>query len=125
MHVSIAGPVSQAHAALESRGTPPAELLAPDIYDSWVRSVAYGLDTRHPPAIERASAATLKGELERHQLVRGLALAEMQTLHQQISGSNFLIAFATPEGLLLDVVADQSFAEQPHAARIRDRKSVV
>ena len=119
MHFAVTGSISQAHACLEARGIPPAELLAPDVYDSWVRSLAHGLDMRRPPLIEMASAATLKREQERHSLVRGLALAEMQTLHQQISGSNFLIAFATPEGLLLDIVADKSFAESPQASRIR------
>ncbi|HEX3422733.1 MAG TPA: sigma-54-dependent Fis family transcriptional regulator, partial [Sphingomicrobium sp.] len=32
---------------------------------------------------------------------------------------NFLIAFATPEGLLLDIVADKSFADTPEAKNIR------
>ena len=119
MHFSVTGAMSQAHIALETKGVPPAELLAPDIYDSWVRSVGYGLDMRRPPSIEMVSPAVFKSEQERHSLVRGLALAEMETLHHQISGSNFLIAFATPDGLLLDVVADKSFAESPHAKRIR------
>ena len=119
MHFSVAGPLSQAHSLLESSGSPPAELLTPDIHASWLRSLAHGLDTRRPPAVEMASAATLKSEQEKHSLVRGLALAEMQTLHQQISGSNFLIAFATPDGLLLDVVADKSFSESEQASRIR------
>ena len=43
----------------------------------------------------------------------------MRTLHEQIAGSNFLIAFATPEGLLLDIVADKSFADTPEAKNIR------
>ena len=58
-------------------------------------------------------------------LLRGLALAEMRTLHDQIAGSNFLIAFATPEGLLLDIVADKSFADTPEAKNIRPGKSLV
>ncbi len=124
MHFSVTNPMSPApmspaHVTLGARGSPPAELLAPDIYDSWVRCVDYGLDMLKPPPIEMASAAVLKTEQDRHNLVRGLALAEMQTLHQQISGSNFLIAFATPEGLLLDFVADTSFAQSAHASRIR------
>jgi transcriptional regulator of acetoin/glycerol metabolism len=66
-----------------------------------------------------ASPGVLRSEQEQRVLLRGLALAEMRTLHDQIAGSNFLIAFATPEGLLLDMVADKSFAETPEAENIR------
>ena len=51
--------------------------------------------------------------------MRGLALAEMHSLHQQIAGSNFLIAFANPDGLLLDFVSDRSFDDASDAASIR------
>ena len=37
--------VERARAALESEGVPPADFLAPDIYDSWMRCIAYGLDS--------------------------------------------------------------------------------
>ena len=43
----------------------------------------------------------------------------MHTLHQQIAGSNFMIAFATAEGLLLDIISDPSFSEASNAANIR------
>jgi sigma-54 dependent transcriptional regulator, acetoin dehydrogenase operon transcriptional activator AcoR len=46
-------------------------------------------------------------------------LAEMHSLHQQIAGSNFMIAFATPEGILLDFVSDRSFEDASGAASIR------
>jgi len=119
MQLSVAERASQAHAILRQRGTLPNNLLAVDIYDSWLRCVALGLDASRPPPIDFASPGSLRSEHEQHVLVRGLALAEMQTLHQQIAGSNFLIAFATPEGLLLDVVADKSFSDTPDAKNIR------
>ena len=119
MQISITGQMSEAHRKLERLGKPPADLLAPDIYESWLRCIALGLDTRRPPPLQMESPGILRYEQERNVLVRGLALAEMQTLHQQIAGSNFLIAFATPDGLLLDVVADKSFADSPDAAAIR------
>ncbi len=52
-------------------------------------------------------------------LVRGLALAEMHTLHQQIAGSNFMIAFGSPSGMLLDIVSDKSFDDTADAAGIQ------
>src|SRR6516164_2333163 len=119
MELSLAERNSRAHAMLLHDGVVPANLLAVDIYDSWMRCVTLELDPHRPPETEIASAGRLRSERERHALVRGLAMAEMQTLHQQIAGSNFLIAFATPEGLLLDVVADQSISGAPDAKCIR------
>ena len=104
--------------ALEQRGA-PAEILTVDIYDSWMRCISLGLDTRRPPAPEFVSPAVLRQEQQRCSLVRGLALAEMHTLHQQISGSNFMIALANAEGLLLDIISDQSFNAASDAVSIR------
>jgi transcriptional regulator of acetoin/glycerol metabolism len=105
--------------ALEQRGAPPAEILTVDVYDSWMRCISLGLDTRRPPPPEFVSPAMLRQEQQRCSLVRGLALAEMHTLHQQISGSNFMIALANAEGLLLDIISDQSFSDASNAVSIR------
>jgi len=111
--------VDNAWMKLEDRGTPPAELLSADIYDSWMRCITLGLDTLRPPSPEFVDPAVLRQEQQRCSLVRGLALAEMHTLHQQIAGSNFMIAFATAEGLLLDIMSDSSFTDASNAACIR------
>jgi len=47
----------------------------------------------------------------------------MHTLHQQIAGSNFMIAFATAEGLLLDIISDSSFSDASNCACIRAEPS--
>src|ERR1700688_2682969 len=94
--------IESAWMTLEQRGAPPSELLSADIYDSWMRCISFGLNTLRPPSPEFVSPAILRQEQQRYSLLRGLALAEMHTLHQQIAGSNFMIAFATAEGLLLD-----------------------
>ena len=104
---------------LEQRGAPPAELLSADIYDSWMRCISFGLDALRPPSPEFVSPAILRQEQQRCSLVRGLALAEMHTLHQQIAGSNFMIAFANADGLLLDIISDPSFSDASNAASIR------
>jgi transcriptional regulator of acetoin/glycerol metabolism len=93
--------------------------LSADIYDSWMRCISFGLDTLRPPSPEFVSPAILRQEQRRCSLVRGLALAEMHTLHQQIAGSNFLIAFANADGLLLDIISDSSFSDASNAASIR------
>src|ERR1700693_4388779 len=104
---------------LEQRGAPPAELLSADIYDSWMRCISFGLDTLRPPSPQFVSPAILRQEQQRCSLVRGLALAEMHTLHQQIAGSNFMIAFANADGLLLHIRSDPSFSDASNAASIR------
>ena len=111
--------VENAWLALEQRGAPPAEQLTADIYDSWMRCISLGLDTRRAPEPEFVSPAILRQEQQRCSLVRGLALAEMHTLHQQISGSNFMIALANADGLLLDIISDQSFNDASDAVSIR------
>jgi transcriptional regulator of acetoin/glycerol metabolism len=111
--------VENAWTKLEQRGVPPAELLSADIYDSWMRCISLGLDTLRPPAPEFVDPAVLRQEQQRCSLVRGLALAEMHTLHQQIAGSNFMIAFANADGLLLDIISDSSFSDASNAACIR------
>lgn len=111
--------VENAWMTLEQRGAPPAELLSADIYGSWMRCISFGLDTLRPPSPEFVSLAILRQEQQRCSLVRGLALAEMHTLHQQIAGSNFMIAFANADGLLLDIISDPSFSDASNAASIR------
>jgi sigma-54 dependent transcriptional regulator, acetoin dehydrogenase operon transcriptional activator AcoR len=111
--------VESAWMRLEERGAPPAELLSADIYDSWMRCISLGLNTLRPPEPEFVSPVVLRQEQQRCSLVRGLALAEMHTLHQQIAGSNFMIAFANAEGLLLDIISDSSFSDASNAACIR------
>jgi hypothetical protein len=46
----------------DHRGTLPAEFLPPDIYDSWMRCISLGLDTRRPPETQIVSQATLRQE---------------------------------------------------------------
>ena len=116
---SLASRADRARAMLEQQGTPPADYLVPDIYDSWMRCISMGLDSRHPPPPEIVSHAVLRREQQQCSLVRGLALAEMHSLHQQIAGSNFMIAFASPEGMLLDFVSDSSFDDASGAASLR------
>lgn len=53
--------------------------------------------------------ASLRARRERHDLVARLALAEMRSLNHQIAGTNHLIAFAAPDGMLLETLADPSF----------------
>ncbi len=100
-------------AALPAGGLPPAEIL-----DSWVRCSHAGLDVSATPPIQVVEAGDLAQRRERADVVRRLALAELETLCHQIAGSNFLLAFADPEGVLLDLYADNRFLTSGSASDI-------
>lgn len=97
--------------AIRSRGAslPPGGLPPPEILDSWVRCARAGLEASADPPIHVVEAADLARRRDRADIVRRLALAELETLGHQIAGSNFLLAFADPEGVVLDLYADNRF----------------
>ncbi|WP_395694490.1 sigma-54-dependent Fis family transcriptional regulator [Piscinibacter sp.] len=110
-----------AHAwVLRSRGAalPPGGLPPPEILDSWVRCSRAGLDLAASPPIQVVDGGDLARRRERAEVVRRLALAELETLCQQIAGSNFLLAFADPEGVVLDLYADNRFLTSGSATDI-------
>ena len=103
---------SLAHAqAVLARGAalPPGALPPVDILDSWVRCTRAQLDFSARPPARVVDSTELTWRRQRHDAVRRLALAEIETLIQQIAGSNFLLAFADPDGVVLDLCADNRF----------------
>jgi transcriptional regulator of acetoin/glycerol metabolism len=101
-----------AHArAVRARGSalPPGGLPPVEILDSWVRCSRANLDLAAPPAPVIVDADDLARRRQRLDPVRRLALAEIETLMHQIAGSNFLLAFADHEGVILDLYADNRF----------------
>ena len=119
MLLSATDRMSRARIVLERRGVTPVDLLAPPIAESWTRCLAAGLDPARPPPLERVDERVLLDAREHHRKLRGLALAEMESLYHQIAGTNFMIAFAAPDGMLLDAIADGSFEATARATSIR------
>lgn len=101
--------LAHARAELERREIVAGTRLAPEISQSWERCLAAGLDPRRPPPMQLADVAVLREARERHDFIRRLAQAEMHSLFHQIAGTNYLIAFAAPDGMLLETVADRTF----------------
>ncbi len=103
--------VAHAH-AVRSRGNamPPDGLPAPEVLDSWVRCMQAGLDSAAPLAVPVVEAGDLRRRREGAEVVRRLAQAELETLSRQIAGSNFLLAFADREGVILDLYTDNRFS---------------
>ncbi len=90
--------------ALPPDGMPSAEIL-----ESWTRSMQAGLDYAAPAPLNVVGAEDLRRRRERSAVVRRLAQAELQTLAPQIAGSDYLLAFADQDGVILDLFADNRF----------------
>lgn len=110
-HTDPARQLAHAH-AVRARGSalPSEGLPGSDILDSWVRSMAAGLDARGTLVVPVVGAAELQQRRARSEAVRRLARAELETLSRQIAGSNFLLAFADSDGVILDLYADNRFS---------------
>lgn len=85
--------------------------LSPEVARSWERCLASGLDPTRRPDDEIIPFAEVRVRREEQALLRRLALAQMQLLHEQIAGSDFMIAFADAGGVVLDALSDPRFAE--------------
>jgi transcriptional regulator of acetoin/glycerol metabolism len=107
--------------AVAARGAawPPGALPPEEILDSWVRCRHAGLDAAAAPAVPVVEAGDLARRRERIAVARRLAQAELHTLAPQIAGSNFLLAFADREGVILDCFADNRFSMSGEGSAIR------
>ena len=101
--------LGRARTVLERRLLTPVDLLGPEIAASWTRCLEHGLDPGHPPPVDHLEDAELRRARDGAGVLRPLVLAEMETLYDQISGSNFMIAFALTNGIILDTIADSTF----------------
>lgn len=103
--------IDRARNALEGGGRFPVGSLPSVVADSWQRCRDLGLDPRSQPQDSVIPFAQVNQRRESNAALRRLALAEMQLLHSQIAGSNFMIALADWEGVVLDTISDQRFAD--------------
>jgi transcriptional regulator of acetoin/glycerol metabolism len=119
MLISAEDRLTRARVVLERRGVAAVDLLPQPIAESWTRCLAAGLDPARPPPRTVVDDAKLRDARQRRDLLRRLALCEMENLYHQIAGSNFMIAFAAPDGILLDCITDHSFSAMAGATSIR------
>ena len=119
MLLSAEDRLSRARIVLDRRGVAATDLLPEPIADSWTRCLAAGLDPGRPPPPTIVDETTLREARQRRDLLRRLALGEMDNLYHQIAGSNFMIAFAAADGMLLDSITDESFSATAGATSIR------
>lgn len=103
--------IDRARSALESGGRFPVGTLPPVVADSWQRCRDLGLDPRAAARSSVVPFSQVNQRREQNAALRRLALAEMQLLHSQIAGSNFMIALGDADGVVLDTISDQHFAD--------------
>src|SRR6266576_423999 len=103
--------MDRARYALEKGERLPVGALQPLVAESWQRCRDSNLDPSDTPKECVVAFADVKVRREANVAMRRLALAEMQMLHSQIAGSNFVIALGDAEGIVLDTISDQHFAD--------------
>lgn len=103
--------MDRARNALEKGERFPVGALQPIVADSWQRCRDIDLDPRGTPRHSVVAFSDVKHRREANAAMRLLALAEMQLLHSQIAGSNFMIALGDADGIVLDTISDQHFAD--------------
>jgi len=111
--------INRARILLERRGATPAEFLNATIRESWSRCLEQGLDPLGEPervVVERGALERLQAE---NRAALRLASEEVRNLYSHIAGSNFAIAFAAPDGTILECLSDESFHDTADLTRIR------
>jgi transcriptional regulator of acetoin/glycerol metabolism len=103
--------MDRARHALEKGDRFPVGALQPVVADSWQRCRMLALDPRGRPRQSVITFSDVKRRREANAAMRLLALAEMQLLYSQIAGSNFMIALGDADGIVLDTISDQHFAD--------------
>ena len=79
------------------------------IVDSWVRCFENGLNPRDQSVDAVLSNSELNEAQEKFSDVRKFILPELELLHSQIAGTNFMVAFANTDGVVLDTLYDNEF----------------
>jgi len=87
----------------------PQGRIKPEVLDSWQRCLDAKLDPSAKPEITMVSAAELKELREQQAKLTEIARMEVRNLYSQIAGSNFMVAFATFDAVILETIADPSF----------------
>ncbi len=104
-------------------GTSPEGLVAAPILRSWQRCSSQGLDAGERPHVEPMSSAALRGEQERHDLLRRITRPEMMSLRQEAKLTDSVVILTDGEGLVLEMTGNPEFAGR--ASRVALRPGVA
>lgn len=99
----------KARSALENQGRFAHGAVPEAIGDSWHRCLRSGLDPRGAPV---EAVVSLNEHRERRQAaghIMQFVRPELELLSSQIAGTNFLVAFADCDGVVLESIVDDDF----------------
>jgi len=100
--------VEQARLLEKERGI-SLDFTDKNIADSWVRCFEHGLRPNSEPIDSVLNQKELSQIKEKYQKVRDFIIPELELLYSQIAGSNFMVAFANNDGVVLDTIYDNQF----------------
>ncbi len=100
--------VEQAKSLEKERGI-SLDFTEKNIADSWVRCFENGLRPNSNPIDSVLNQKELSNIQEEYKDIRKFILPELELLYSQIAGSNFMVAFANDEGVVLDTIYDNEF----------------
>ena len=79
------------------------------ISDSWTRCREFGLRASGKPVEAVLSEERFRMVIEQNESIRHFVLPEMELLYNQIAGTNFMVAYADRDGVVLDSIQDDDF----------------
>ena len=79
------------------------------ISDSWSRCREFGLRASGKPVEAVLSEERFRMVMEQNESIRHFVLPEMELLYNQIAGTNFMVAYADRDGVVLDPIQDDDF----------------
>ena len=100
--------VNQARSLEKERGI-SLDFADKSIADSWVRCFEQGLRPNSQPFDSVLNQRELNQIQEKYQHIREYVTPELELLYSQIAGSNFMVAFANNDGVVLDTIYDNQF----------------
>jgi transcriptional regulator of acetoin/glycerol metabolism len=112
---SLEDRLKRARILLERKGIASSDFVNNEICASWGRCLEAGLDPLGEPKRASVSQSKLDKLLDCNDSLISLAMIEMENLHYQIAGSNFVILFTNQDGIILKSVLDKSLGSTPAA----------
>ncbi|MFK5979544.1 MAG: sigma 54-interacting transcriptional regulator [Rhizobiaceae bacterium] len=109
---------AKARTALETKGRFAYGAVPEPIADSWRRCLREGLDPLENPEEAVVSHQDFLLRKERSDRILKLARPEMELLSAQVAGTNFLVAFADSDGVVLDSIMDNEFQQSKAGSSI-------
>lgn len=110
--------LARARQMLETGGNLPRGALPADISESWARSLAQGLDPLGRGNSLVLTEVELDATRRQYADLIGFARPELELLYDQIAGSNFMIALGSPDGVVLETLHDNQFADSEAGGQI-------